>query len=197
LIEGAESTKFDSAQSNVLMSITELFKTKPTVGRRAFLRRLALIAAWAASAKALFARKLAWAQAGSSGLPLPDEPLEATLKRLFGNRSFASGEGKIKLALPLIAEDGGNVAVTVDSSLPLTGATHLSHLYIISDKNRRPMLAKFSFTPGAGKAFFATSIRLATTTDVRAVAEMNDGTLYVVTKNVRVTISGCDLPPQG
>jgi sulfur-oxidizing protein SoxY len=196
LIEGAEFTKFDSV-SKVRMVINELLKTKPTVGRRAFLRTLALIAACAASGRAIFAGKLAWAQAGSSGLPLPDEPVEATLKRLFGNRSFASGEGKIKLELPLIAEDGGNVAVTVDSSLPLSGATHLSHLYIISDKNRRPMLAKFSFTPGAGKAFFATSIRLATTTDVRAVAEMNDGTLYAVSKNVRVTISGCDLPPQG
>jgi len=26
---------------------------------------------------------------------------------------------------------------------------------------------------------------------------MSDGTLYAVSKNVRVTISGCDLPPQG
>jgi sulfur-oxidizing protein SoxY len=179
------------------MAIKELLKTKSTVGRRRFLRTLGVLAACVACAKGIFAGNPAWAQAGSSGLPLPDERIEAALKRLFGNRSFASGEGKIKLELPLIAEDGGNVAVTVESSLPLGGATHLSHLYIISDKNRRPMLAKFSFTPEAGKAVIATSVRLATTTDVRAVAEMNDGTLYAVTKNVRVTISGCDLPPQG
>jgi hypothetical protein len=31
---------------------------------------------------------------------------------------------------------------------------------------------------------------------MRAIVEMNDGTLYSVTKHVRVTISGCDLPPQ-
>jgi predicted secreted protein len=42
----------------------------------------------------------------------------------------------------------------------------------------------------------ATSIRLATSTDVRVVAEMSDGALFSVTKHVRVTISGCDLPPQ-
>ncbi|HSF56623.1 MAG TPA: thiosulfate oxidation carrier protein SoxY, partial [Candidatus Binatia bacterium] len=70
------------------------------------------------------------------------------------------------------------------------------NIYIISDKNRRPMLAKFSFTPESGKALVANSIRLATTTDVRAVAELSDGSLYAVTKHVRVTISGCDLPPQ-
>jgi predicted secreted protein len=31
---------------------------------------------------------------------------------------------------------------------------------------------------------------------VRAVVEMNDGTLYAVSKHVRVTISGCDMPAQ-
>ena len=69
-------------------------------------------------------------------------------------------------------------------------------MYIIADKNRRPMLAKFSFSSDSGKASIATSIRLATSTDVQAVIEMSDGTLYAASKPVRVTISGCDLPPQ-
>jgi sulfur-oxidizing protein SoxY len=129
-------------------------------------------------------------------MPLPDEAVDATLKRLFGGRGFQPGEGKIKLEVPLIAEDGGNVAVSIDSSLPVSGAPQVSHIYIISDKNRRPMLAKFSFTPDSGRAFIATSVRLATSTDVRAVVEMSDGALYSVSKHVRVTISGCDLPPQ-
>jgi sulfur-oxidizing protein SoxY len=72
----------------------------------------------------------------------------------------------------------------------------VNNVYVISDKNRRPMLAKFSFTPESGKALITTSIRLATTTDVRAIVELSDNTLYAVTKHVRVTISGCDLPPQ-
>jgi sulfur-oxidizing protein SoxY len=130
-------------------------------------------------------------------LPVPDEAVDATLKRLFGSRSMTPGEGKIKLELPLIAEDGGNVAVSVDANLPISGAKHLSHIYIIADMNRRPMLVKFSFSADSGRASVATSVRLSTTTDVRAVIEMNDGTLYAVTKNVRVTISGCDVPPQG
>lgn len=139
----------------------------------------------------------AWGQAAPSGLPLPDEGVEATVKRLFGSRKLSSGDGKIKLELPLIAEDGGNVPITIEANLPVSGVTRVNHIYIISDKNRRPMLAKFSFTPDSGKASISTSIRLATTTDVRAIAEMSEGTLYAVSKNVRVTISGCDLPPQG
>jgi len=159
--------------------------------------RLAALMGLASSAGDFWLSGAAWAQAAQAGLPLPDEPVEATLRRLFGERKLSSGEGKIKVELPLIAEDGGNVPITVDANLPVGGEPRVNHIYVISDKNRRPMLAKFSFTPESGKALISTSIRLATTTDVRAIAEMSDGTLYAVTKNVRVTISGCDLPPQG
>mgnify|MGYP001175421261 CR=1 FL=1 len=175
-----------------------LAETELCLSRRAFLRGLAAIVGLGAALKEFAGGgAVASAQSAASGLPLPDEPVEATLKRLFGNRLLQPGDGKVKLELPLIAEDGGNVAIAVDSSLPVSGAAHANHIYIIADKNRRPMLAKFSFTPESGKALIATSIRLAMNTDVRAVVEMSDGTLYAVSKNVRVTISGCDLPPQG
>ena len=172
--------------------------TEPELGlsRRAFLRALAAIVSVGAALKQFAGGASASAQAIASGLPLPDEAVEATLKRLFGNRALQPGDGKIKLELPLIAEDGGNVAISVDASWPVSGAPRVSNIYIVSDKNRLPMLAKFSFTPESGKAFIATSIRLAMTTDVRAIVEMSNGTLYAVSKNVRVTISGCDLPPQ-
>jgi len=179
------------------MTLGGLIGNDPSLGRRAFLRGLAVIVGCGAALKEFAGGASVSAQAISSGLPLPDEPVEATLKRLFGNRPLQPGDGRIKLELPLIAEDGGNVAISVDASWPVSGTTRVSNIYIVSDKNRRPMLAKFSFTPESGKAFIATNIRLATTTDVRAIVEMSDETLYAVSKNVRVTISGCDLPPQG
>jgi len=166
------------------------------ISRRAFLRAVALLAAGGAALKDWLFAGAASAQALSAGFPLPDEFVEATLKRLFGNRTMQSGDGKIKLELPLIAEDGGNGAITVDANLPVSGPTRVGNIYIISDKNRRPLIARFSFTPESGRAFIATTIRLATTTEVRAVAEMSDGTLYAVARHVRVTISGCDLPPE-
>lgn len=164
--------------------------------RRWFLRRLAVLVAGFGVAKDFVMPGPATGQTSQLGMPLPDELVEATIKRLFGNRQFQRGDDKIKVELPQIAEDGGSVAIGIDSSLPVSGAAALSHIYIVADKNRRPMLAKFSFTPESGRALVATSIRLATSTDVRVVAELSDGTLYSVTKPVRVTISGCDLPPQ-
>jgi sulfur-oxidizing protein SoxY len=166
---------------------------KPSFGRRILLRTAAGIS-FAVTLDAWLPR--ATAQTGGAGVPLPDEMVEGTLKRLFGGRSFQRGDDKIKLELPLIAEDGGNVAITVDASLPVSGATAVSSIYIISDKNRRPLLAKFSLTPESGRAFVSTAVRLATSTDVRAVVELIDGTLYSVSKHVRVTISGCDVPAQ-
>jgi sulfur-oxidizing protein SoxY len=165
--------------------------------RRTFMRIAAAAIALTAGLERLFSSGSAFAQANTSGMPLPDEPVGATIRRLFGNRTISSGEGKIKLELPQIAEDGGNVGITVETNLPTSGPANVSSIYIVSDKNRLPMLAKFSFTSESGKAFVATSVRLATTTDVRAIVEMNDGTLYGVSRHVRVTISGCDLPPAG
>jgi sulfur-oxidizing protein SoxY len=174
-----------------------LTSTRAELSRRRFIRLTFAAGACAAVAKRLFRTSYAWGQAGVSGLPLPDEPVEATLKRVFGRRPLMPGEGKIKLDLPVIAEDGGSVPVVVDANLPVSGAVRLISIYLISDKNRLPLLAKFSFTPDSGKAFIGTSIRLATTTEVRAVAEMSDGMLYAVTKHVRVIMSGCDVPPAG
>ena len=166
------------------------------LSRRRFLRVLVTALGCAGLLKDLLLPSKVKAQAGVLGMPQPDELIDATLKRLFGNRVFQRGDDKLKVELPQIAEDGGSVAIAIDSGLPVSGAVQVSRIYIISDKNRRPMLAKFSFTPESGRASVATSVRLATSTDVRVVAEMNDGTLYAVSKHVRVTISGCDLPPQ-
>lgn len=164
--------------------------------RRAFLGILAGLGAYALGAKKFFSNRLAWGQTRAPGFPLTDEPVAATVKRLFGDRKLNPADGKIKLDVPVIAEDGGNVAISVDADIPVTGAVRAQHLYIIADKNRRPMLARFSFSAESGRAAIATSVRLATSTDVRAVVEMSDGALYAVSKPVRVTISGCDLPPQ-
>jgi sulfur-oxidizing protein SoxY len=179
-----------------LMASTKTSSGEPRVTRRLFIKVTVAAAGLVSAWETLVAGGQILAQASPPGWPVADEPVEATLKRLFGMRTFNSGEGKIKIVLPAIAEDGGNVPISVDAELPVSGANRVNHIYIISDKNRRPMLAKYAFSADSGRAAIATSIRLATTTDVRAIVEMNDGALYAVTRHVRVTVSGCDLPPQ-
>jgi len=131
------------------------------------------------------------AQQAQLGMPQPDEKVDATINRLFGNRSISPGDGKVKLEAPLIAENGAVVPVTVEADLPMTPQEYVKSIYIIADKNRRPLNTKFSLTPEVGKATISTNIRLAQTTDVRAVVEMNNGTLYMVKQAVKVTVGGC------
>ena len=57
--------------------------------------------------------------------------------------------------------------------------------------NPRPGVATFNFSPMSGEASATTRIRLAKTQDVIAVAKMNDGSVFMDKKQVKVTIGGC------
>jgi sulfur-oxidizing protein SoxY len=131
------------------------------------------------------------AQQAQLGMPQPEEKVEATIHRLFGNRSISPADGKVKLDAPLIAENGAVVPVTVEADLPMTPQEYVKSIYIIADKNRRPLNATFSLTPEVGQATISTNIRLAQTTDLRAIVEMNHGALYMVQREVKVTVGGC------
>ncbi len=128
---------------------------------------------------------------GNLGELQPEEKVEATIKRLFGNRPIRDGGGVIKVELPLIAENGAVVPITVEVQSPMTPANYVKNIYIISDKNRRPMNAKFTLSPEMGAAVVGTNLRLGETTDVRAVAELSDGTLLMAKREVKVTVGGC------
>jgi sulfur-oxidizing protein SoxY len=121
----------------------------------------------------------------------PEEAVEVTLKRLFGSRPIKDGSSVIKLELPLIAENGAVVPVTVEVSSPMTAQNHVKSIYVISDKNRRPLNARFNLTPALGQASVGTNLRLGESTDVRAIAELSDGSLLMARREVKVTVGGC------
>ena len=111
------------------------------------------------------------------------------LKKLFGGK--AMGEGKIKLDLPEIAENGLVVPITVDVESPMTEADFVKSVHVFADGNPLPQVVTYRFTPESGKASASTRMRLAQTQNVIAVAEMSNGTLYSAKAQVKVTIGGC------
>jgi len=121
----------------------------------------------------------------------PEEPVEKTMQRLFGSRPIKDGSQVMTFELPLIAEDGGNVAMSIEVKSPMTPQSHVKAIYVLSDKNPRSLNARLNLTPACGQAYVATNLRLADTGDVRAVAEMQDGALLMVTRSVRVVVAGC------
>lgn len=125
------------------------------------------------------------------GIPQPEEKVAQTLERLFGRRPLQPAGDKVKLEAPQIAENGSVVPVSVEANLPMTPDNYVKHVYIIADKNRRPLNAKLTLTPESGKAAAGTRIRLASTSDVRAIVEMSGGALYEAKTEVKVTVGGC------
>ncbi len=100
-------------------------------------------------------------------------------------------EGKVKLDLPEIAENGNTVPMTVSVDSPMTAQSHVTEVLVIGDGNPRAGMATFHFTPASGVAEANTRVRLATTQNITAIAKMNDGSFFTVSKQVKVTIGGC------
>ncbi len=110
-------------------------------------------------------------------------------------RKFTGGktatEGRIRLDLPEIAENGNTVPMTVSVESPMTEQSHVSDVLIVADGNPRGGVATFHFSPASGAAEANVRIRLAETQNVIAVAKMNDGSFFKISKPVKVTIGGC------
>jgi sulfur-oxidizing protein SoxY len=100
-------------------------------------------------------------------------------------------DGKVTLKSPEIAENGMAVPLTVSVESEMTDKSYVKALYIAADGNPNPPVAIYEFTPLAGKAEVSLRVKLSQTQNFIAVAEMNDGTLYRASREVKVTIGGC------
>ena len=103
----------------------------------------------------------------------------------------AAKEGKITLDLPQIAENGNTVPISVSVESPMTKSDYVKRVLVVADANPRAGVATFNFTPSSGVAEASTRMRLAQTQNLVAVAEMSDGSFYMVKRQVKVTIGGC------
>ena len=110
-------------------------------------------------------------------------------------KAFTGGkqatEGKVKLDLPEIAENGNTVPMTVTVESPMTAQSHVTDVLVLASENPRSGVATFHFSPASGVAEANTRIRLAATQNIIAVAKMNDGSFVMASKQVKVTIGGC------
>ncbi len=126
--------------------------------------------------------------ASSVSLAKPDD-VTAEIKKLYGDKPLT--QGKIKLDLPTIAENGLVVPLNFEVESPMTEKDYVKSVHFWADGNPNPNVANFVFTPLSPKAAAQIRIRLAQTQNIVAVAEMSDGKLFTAKKEVKVTIGGC------
>lgn len=100
-------------------------------------------------------------------------------------------EGRISLELPQIAENGNTVPISFEIDSPMTESDYVKAVHVFAEQNPLPNVASFYFTPRSGKAWISTRMRLLKTQYVVAVAEMSDGSVYMASTEVKVTLGGC------
>ncbi len=120
---------------------------------------------------------------------LAKKPATEVLNEL--TKGAKPAEGKVKLEMPEIAENGAKVRTKITVESPMTPEDYCKSVAIIAPKNPATFVGKFNFTPDSGRAYVSTNIRLAETQEVWAVAEMSDGKFYIGKATVKVTVGGC------
>lgn len=92
---------------------------------------------------------------------------------------------EINLQAPDIAENGA--VVPLGAATTLTG---VKRLLILVEKNPSILTAIFDLTDGVEPSI-STRAKMGQSSNVYAVAVMNDGKTYFATKEVKVTLGGC------
>ena len=67
----------------------------------------------------------------------------------------------------------------------------MKNIYVFSEGNLNPFVAKIGLTSANAKAEIAMRIKMRKTSNVRAVVETSKGNLYQNMKEVKVTVGGC------
>lgn len=98
---------------------------------------------------------------------------------------------RITLEIPALVENGNSVDTKITVESPMTEADHVRWIHLIAEKNPFPDMARFHLGPRAGRAEVATTLRLAQSQTVTAVAALSDGRFVMADANIVVTLSAC------
>jgi sulfur-oxidizing protein SoxY len=119
---------------------------------------------------------------------------QTTKQLMFGDRVInPDARDIIRVYLNVRADDASTVPVVVKAQIDQTEKEYIQSIYLIVERNPSPAAGVFHFTPASGRAQVETRLRFEDYSFVRAVAEMNDGRLYMSERWVKAA-GGCSAP---
>lgn len=118
-----------------------------------------------------------------------EDALNTAIRAEIGNAT--PQEGGITLRVPPVAENGGQVPVTVLVDSPQSAERHVTAIHLFATRNPTPGIASFKLGPALARAEVQTRIRIAENQTLVVVARMNDGTVQRATAEIRVATGGC------
>jgi sulfur-oxidizing protein SoxY len=148
-------------------------------------RRVVLIsaAAWASPT---------WAQNSTAA---SDETLDQAIAKFTGG--VRPQTGKVNITLAKLVDNGNAVPVGVSVDSPQQAGNFVSQIAIFNERNPQREVAEFELSPASGLAQISTRIRLATTQKIAAVAKLSDGSWWMQSVDVIVTLAACLEPEEG
>jgi len=97
----------------------------------------------------------------------------------------------VSMSLPMLADNGHMVPLSLKIDSPMTDAEHITHVYLISQRNPVPLMSKFVMGPWNGRADLSTRVRLSGNQSVIALARRSDGNFIYDSQEVVVTEAAC------
>ncbi|MGN6550098.1 MAG: quinoprotein dehydrogenase-associated SoxYZ-like carrier [Pararhizobium sp.] len=123
-----------------------------------------------------------------------DNPWPDIRISLYGeNATIGDGAGVIALDAPARAVDAAVVPISIKADMKQTPDHYIRKITLVIDQNPAPVVGTFHLYPANGIASVSTRVRVDAYTMVRAIAETNDGKLYMAKSFVKAT-GGCSAP---
>jgi sulfur-oxidizing protein SoxY len=117
------------------------------------------------------------------------EEMAAAIKAFTGGA--VPRQGRVKLEVASLVDNGNTVPVTVRAESPMTAGDHVAAIAIFNERNPETGVAVFTLGPRAGKAEVSTRIRMATSQKLVAIARMSDGSCWMDSADVVVALAAC------
>jgi sulfur-oxidizing protein SoxY len=117
------------------------------------------------------------------------QAMQELIRKIVGEAALQNG--KIRLEVPPLVENGNAVPLTVSVDSPMTEPDHVKAIHVVNEKNPQPHVISVTLGPRAGRASVSTRIKLADSQRVVAIAEMNDGSFWSGAADVIVTLAAC------
>ncbi len=95
------------------------------------------------------------------------------IKKVVGNTTPT--EGRVKLDVPPLVENGNSVSLIVSVDSPMTVADHVKAIHVFNEKNPQPNVFSARLGPRNGKAIVGARIKLGDSQRIVAIAETSDG----------------------
>ncbi|MDB6092065.1 MAG: sulfur oxidation protein SoxZ [Gammaproteobacteria bacterium] len=132
--------------------------------------------------------------AGSPAYADDDEAARASRwkdlqQAIFPGRPLKEESGVIQLDAPPRALDAALVPITIE----MPGGKPVKGVYLVIDGNPSPLAAHFTFGPKADPRSLKLRVRVDQYTNMHAIAETQEGQLFVATKFVKAA-GGCSAP---